>query len=82
MANNLKHKPYSRKPGSTKFGVRLKDERIRRGFQVLEFAALVGCHQSQITGAENRGITPNFWTIVAMAQVLECSIDWLAGIED
>lgn len=81
----VKRKPYSRRAtavGSTPFGARLKAERIRRGFQLQEFANLVGCHACKITGAENRGLTPNFWTIVAIAQVLECSIDWLAGIED
>lgn len=75
-------KPYSTKPGVGEFGQRLKEERIRRGFKVDEFADLVGCASSQVTGAENRGVTPRFWTVVAMAKVLECSIDWLAGVEE
>lgn len=75
-------KPYVTKPGFGKFGERLKAERVRRGFQVNEFAHKVGCSPSQVTGAENRGVMPNFLTVIAMAQVLECSIDYLAGLED
>jgi transcriptional regulator with XRE-family HTH domain len=81
----MSQRPYShpgKEVGSTPFGARLKAERIRRGFQVRAFADLVGCCHTQITGAENRGVMPNFDTIIAIAQVLECSIDWLAGIED
>ncbi len=81
----MSKKPYAhrgKETGSTPFGARLKAERIRRGFQVHVFADLVGCCHSQITGAENRGVMLNFDTIIAIAQVLECSIDWLAGIED
>ena len=74
--------PTSRKPGSPGFGQRLKSERIRRGWKLHDFAAAVGCDICQLTAAENRGVTPRFWSIVAMAQVLECSIDYLAGIED
>jgi transcriptional regulator with XRE-family HTH domain len=75
-------KPYAKKPGLGEFGQRLKAERIRRGFTVRDFAAQVGVDPSLIGAAENRGATPNFWTIVGMAQVLECSIDYLAGLED
>lgn len=84
MRTHKPMKPYAHhgKDGSTPFGARLKAERLRRGFQVQRFADLVGCAPSQITGAENRGIFPSFRTLIAIAQVLECSIDWLAGIED
>lgn len=75
-------KPYVTKPGFGKFGERLKAERVRRGFQVNEFAHLVGISPGQVTGAENRGVTPNLWTVVAMAQVLACSVDYLVGLED
>lgn len=81
----ISRKPFShrgKEHGSTPFGERLKQERLRRGFSLLDFAEKVGCDVCQITGAENRGVTPKFWTIVAMAQVLDCSIDYLAGLED
>jgi transcriptional regulator with XRE-family HTH domain len=77
--------PFShagKEKGSTPFGDRLKKERMRRGFTIQAFADRVGCHHCQITGAENRGVVPHFFTIVAMAQVLECSLDFLAGLED
>jgi transcriptional regulator with XRE-family HTH domain len=75
-------KPYVTKPGFGKFGARLKAERVRRQFQVNEFAHLVGISPGQVTAAENRGVTPNLWTVVAMAQVLACSVDYLVGLED
>jgi DNA-binding XRE family transcriptional regulator len=46
------------------------------------FAAQVGVHVSTITAVENRGTMPKFLIVVEMAQVLECSIDYLAGLED
>lgn len=77
-------KPYchpNTKVGSTPLGDRLKQERLRRGFTINDFAAACGCGPSQITGMENRGVIPNLMTIVAMAQALHCSLDWLVGIE-
>lgn len=78
-------KPFSRRgkeSGATPFGDRLKKERIRRGFKIWEFSSLVGCAESQVTGAENRGVMPRLDTVIAMAQVLECSIDYLCGLEN
>ena len=68
--------------GATLFGDRLKQERLRRRFGLKEFADLVGCAHVQVTGAENRGVTPSLKTVIAMAEVLDCSIDYLAGLED
>jgi transcriptional regulator with XRE-family HTH domain len=73
---------FAYKPGATPFGDRLKKERIRRGFKVQEFADRVGIDVSQVTGIENRGVYPRFDTFVAMAVLLECSLDYLAGLED
>lgn len=78
MSRNL----YATKPGLGKFGARLKAERMRRGFKLMDFAAEVGISVSQITAAENRGVIPHFLTVIAMAQALDCSIDWLAGVDD
>jgi transcriptional regulator with XRE-family HTH domain len=75
-------KPYVRKPGLGEFGQRLKAERLRRGFGLREFAAQVGVFPSTISAIENRGAMPKFLIVVEMAQVLECSIDYLAGLED
>lgn len=68
--------------GKGTFGQRLKQERIRRGFRLHVFADAVGVNATQITGYENRGVMPTFQSVIAIAQVLDCSIDWLAGLED
>jgi transcriptional regulator with XRE-family HTH domain len=73
---------FARKPGFGEFGKRLKAERVRRGFALRDFAAQVGVHVSTITAIENRSAMPKFLIVVEMAQVLECSIDYLAGLED
>jgi transcriptional regulator with XRE-family HTH domain len=72
----------SKPDGSTLFGDRLKKERIRRGMSVREFAVAVDCSISQITGAENRDVEPRLRNVIKMAQVLDCSIDYLCGLED
>lgn len=75
-------KVYFTKPGAGKLGQRLKGERIRRGWTVTDFSAVVGISQSGLTGIENRNRQPRLETLVAMCQVLECSCDWLLGIEE
>jgi transcriptional regulator with XRE-family HTH domain len=70
------------KPGIGEFGKRLKAERIRRDFSLRDFAAQVGVCPSSITAVENRGAMPKFLIVVEMAQVLECSVDYLAGVEE
>jgi DNA-binding XRE family transcriptional regulator len=71
-----------RKPGSGTFGRRLKDERFRRGFTLEEFAGAVGCAVCTVTAAENRNVMPRLRIVIEMAQVLNCSIDYLVGLED
>ena len=67
--------------GTTPFGERLKQERLMRGFSLTKFAEAVGVSASQISGFENRGIVPCFKTVIAMAEVPDCSLDFLAGLE-
>ena len=68
--------------GSTPFGDRLKRARRERGMGPDTFAARVGIATSMLTGYENRGRQPRLDSLVAMAQVLDCSLDWLCGLED
>jgi transcriptional regulator with XRE-family HTH domain len=69
--------------GSTPFGDRLKQERIRRGLSLQELADGAGIWVSQITGFENRGILPSVRSLIGIARTLECTIDWLCEpIED
>lgn len=78
-------KPYSRPstpPSKTIFGQRLKAERIRRGFQIEIFAERIGTCASQIAGYENRNVMPRIDILIAVAVLLDCSTDWLLGLED
>lgn len=68
--------------GSTPFGDRLKQARRERGMGPDTFASRVGIATSMLTGYENRGRKPRIDTLIAMAQVLDCSLDWLCGLED
>jgi transcriptional regulator with XRE-family HTH domain len=70
------------KPGFGSFGARLKAERIRRGFTIDKFSELTGISISSITALENRGVEPRMCALKALAQALDCSMDWLAGLED
>ena len=81
MSNQNKH-PYQNKEGGGEFGKRLKAERIRRGFQLLAFATATGIDQTQISGYENRFVQPTLASAIAMARVLDCSLDFLCGLED
>lgn len=84
MSNQNRH-PYAQKrcaEGKGVFGQRLKAERIRRGFQLLAFATATGIDQTQITGYENRFVQPTLASAIAMAQALDCSLDFLCGLED
>lgn len=69
--------------GATPFGDRLKKERNRRGFTNLnKFAELVGVSVYSITAMENRGSYPRIPTLVKLCELLECSTDWLLGLEE
>ena len=82
-AEKLRARPaFKKQEGVGVLGKRLKDERIRRNFKIGYFAALSGVDQNIITGAENRGRYPSLKNIIKIAQALECSIDYLCGLED
>lgn len=72
----------NRHNGTTPFGDRLKQERLRRDFSITLFEEKTGISGSQLTGYENRGVMPSVKNLVLIAQVLECSTDWLLGLED
>jgi transcriptional regulator with XRE-family HTH domain len=72
----------SRTDGSTPFGDRLKKERIRRQMSLKSFCASTGMSDCSVTAIENRGATPSLKNLIAICQVLECSSDWLLGLED
>lgn len=74
-------KLYTTKEGMGEFGSRLKAERLRRGFQLYRFADSLGVAVSQITAWENRGVLPRLDHAIKTAEVLDCSLDWLCGLE-
>jgi transcriptional regulator with XRE-family HTH domain len=71
-----------RKEGVGVLGRRLKAERIRRGWTIGEFADALGCYRSDLTSWENRSVMPRIENLIAIAMLLECSIDYLVGLED
>lgn len=68
--------------GTTPFGERVKQARTAKGISTRELAAECGLHHAQISGYENRGQKPGYYGLVALAQVLECSLDWLTGLKE
>ena len=74
--------PFARKPGSPGVGERLKSERIRRGYNVYDFAAAIGVNQVTLTAIENRSVDTKVSILKRCAEVLDCSMDWLCGLEE
>jgi transcriptional regulator with XRE-family HTH domain len=72
----------SKPDGATPFGDRLKKERMRRGWSLIHFCIAVDASQCTITAIENRGAHPKVPLLIAIATVLECSTDWLLGLEE
>ena len=68
--------------GSTPFGDRVKKARKAKRMTTAQLAAECGIHYSHVSAWENRGQKPSFYTLIAIAQSLGCSLDWLCGLED
>jgi ribosome-binding protein aMBF1 (putative translation factor) len=64
------------------FGARLKQARLERGLSLKDFCERVGVQTSRVTGYENRGMLPRYDHLLRMARELDCSLDWLCGLED
>lgn len=73
---------HAKEKGATPLGDRIKQERIRRGYDLNKFVAETGITCSQITGFENRNVKPNIDNLVKIAQALDCTTDWLLGLEN
>lgn len=68
--------------GSTPFGDRVKQARIAKRMSVVELSAECGIASSRISGYENRGSKPTFYGLLALAQALDCSLDFLCGLKE
>jgi len=69
-------------PPEDTLGWRLKNARIERGINIDFLASYIGTDPSRITAIENRGEYPTLRTAIALAKVLDISIDYLVGLED
>lgn len=68
--------------GSTPFGERVKQARKAKGMSTTQLASECGMHYAVVSGWENRGQKPGFYTLVALAQALDCSLDYLCGLTE
>ncbi len=68
--------------GKGVLGYRLKKARMDKGMDLIELSRQSGINVSTITGFENRRMMPRLDTIIALAMVLNCSLDYLVGLED
>lgn len=64
------------------FMQRLMDRREALGLNKSELARRVGVRHVQIVDYEKGRKTPSVETLIALATVLECSLDWLCGLTD
>lgn len=61
------------------FGRRLHEARTLRGLSRRDLCRMAGVTRSTIEKWEQGSVYPNLYTLVAVADVLHVSIDWLAG---
>lgn len=64
------------------FGTRLKTRRLKLGLSQTALATLAGIAQPQISRYENGEAEPNATAILALAQALQTSTDWLLGASE
>ena len=64
------------------FAKRLKQAREERGMTQMDLAGRVGICQSEIGRYETGQIQPVLRSLVGLAQELDCSLDFLCGLED
>ncbi len=68
-------------PRITQFGPRLKRARLEKGWGVRRLAKLSGVDYRTIYRYEDDSISPNIEAAVRLAQTLDCSLDWLCGLD-
>lgn len=73
--------PYGDNEVRRVFGKRLKQARKAAGLTQAKLAEKIGMTQGGYTQYENVGREPSFTTLVALARVLNVSVDWLLGLK-
>lgn len=68
-------------PGNT-FGSRMRFARIERGMTQEQFADRTGLERTMINKYEQDVRQPAMDNLVAIVQTLDCTADWLLGLED
>lgn len=63
-------------------GDRIRSARAQRGMSQTKFAIRAGLQRPNVASYENNSRTPSLPSFIAMAKALNCSLDWLAGLED
>ena len=61
------------------YGKRIRKARKENGLTQKQLAEKVFVHQNMISAYERGTIVPPFTTVIAIAKVLEVSLDWIAG---
>jgi len=64
------------------FGDRLKAAREQHGWTKQTLATMVGVSDVSIGYFEHGKKWPSVPTLIALAQALDCSLDWLCGLTD
>ena len=68
-------------PRITQFGPRLKRARMEKGWGVRKLAKLSGIDFRTIYLYEDECRSPNLEGAARLAQTLDCSLDWLCGLD-
>lgn len=63
-------------------GDRLRSARRERGMNQTKLSIRAGLSRPTVASFESNRRTPNLTTFIALAKALNCSLDWLAGLED
>lgn len=62
--------------------IKIKELRHEKGLTQSELATLLGVNQTAVGKYERGELEPNIHTLKKLADIFECSIDYLAGRED
>ena len=61
------------------YGKRIRQARKEKDLTQKQLADKIFVHQNMISAYERGTIVPPFTTVIAIAKVLEVSLDWIAG---
>ena len=66
----------------TILGERIRQRRQDKGWSSRQLATLIGIRPQSLHAIEHSKTWPSIPTLIALAQALECSLDWLCGLTD